>query len=121
MSQIMRALVKREAAEGIWMEEVPIPSPGTNEVLIKVEKTAICGTDLHIYLWDDWAQRTIKPGLVIGHVRVPIAHDDVLVNDVVWLCHRLNPPSAGDLRLTHTRAYAHGGTTRSPMGPGGRG
>ena len=67
MSQTMRALVKREAAEGIWMEEVPVPSPGTNEVLIKLEKTAICGTDLHIYLWNDWAQRTIKPGLVIGH------------------------------------------------------
>jgi len=57
MSQTMRALVKRKAAEGIWMEEVPVPSPGTNEVLIKLEKTAICGTDLHIYLWDDWAQR----------------------------------------------------------------
>jgi threonine 3-dehydrogenase len=67
MSQTMRALVKREAAEGIWMEQVPIPSPGTNEVLIKLEKTAICGTDLHIYLWDDWAKRTIKPGLIIGH------------------------------------------------------
>lgn len=67
MNQTMRALVKREAAEGIWMEEVPIPAPGTNEVLIKVEKTAICGTDVHIYQWDDWAQRTIKPGLVIGH------------------------------------------------------
>ena len=67
MSQTMRALVKREAGPGIWMEDVPIPTPGTNEVLIKVEKTAICGTDLHIYLWDDWARRTIKPGLVIGH------------------------------------------------------
>jgi threonine 3-dehydrogenase len=67
MSQQMRALVKREATEGIWMEEVPIPSPGTNEVLIKVEKTAICGTDLHIYLWDEWSQRVIRPGLVIGH------------------------------------------------------
>src|SRR5690606_39588768 len=63
----MRALVKREAARGIWMEEVPVPSPGANEVLVKVEKTAICGTDLHIYLWDEWSQRTIKPGLVIGH------------------------------------------------------
>ena len=62
MSQTMRALVKREAAEGIWMEEVPTPSPGTNEVLIKVEKTAICGTDLHIYLWDEWSQRNIEPG-----------------------------------------------------------
>jgi len=67
MNQMMRALVKREAARGIWMEEVQVPSPGTNEVLIKVEKTAICGTDLHIYQWDDWAQRTIRPGLVIGH------------------------------------------------------
>src|SRR5690554_6987055 len=63
----MRALVKREAAKGMWMEEVPVPAPGPNEVLIRVEKTAICGTDLHIYLWDEWAQRTIPQGLVIGH------------------------------------------------------
>ncbi len=68
MSQTtMKALVKREATKGIWMEEVPVPSPGPNEVLIKLEKTAICGTDLHIYLWDEWSQRTITPGLVIGH------------------------------------------------------
>jgi threonine 3-dehydrogenase len=67
MTQTMRALVKRDAAPGIWMENVPVPSPGTNEVLIKLEKTAICGTDVHIYEWDDWARRTIKPGLVIGH------------------------------------------------------
>lgn len=63
----MRALVKREASKGIWMEEVPVPVPGPNEVLIRVEKAAICGTDLHIYLWDEWSQRTITPGLVIGH------------------------------------------------------
>ena len=63
----MRALVKREAAKGMWMEQVPVPTPGPNEVLIRVEKTAICGTDLHIYLWDEWSQRTIKPGLVVGH------------------------------------------------------
>ncbi len=63
----MKALVKREAAPGIWMERVPVPEPGTNEVLIEVEKTAICGTDLHIYNWDEWSQRTIKPPLVIGH------------------------------------------------------
>ncbi len=67
MPDTMRALVKREATEGIWMEEVPVPKPGTNEVLVKLEKTAICGTDLHIYKWDDWSQRTIRPGLVIGH------------------------------------------------------
>jgi threonine 3-dehydrogenase len=67
MSQTMRALVKKEAGQGIWMENVPIPTADTNEVLIKVEKTAICGTDVHIYNWDEWSQRTIKPGLVIGH------------------------------------------------------
>jgi threonine 3-dehydrogenase len=67
MTQTMRALVKRDAAEGIWMENVPIPTTRTNEVLIKVEKTAICGTDVHIYNWDEWAQRTIPSGLVIGH------------------------------------------------------
>ena len=63
----MKALVKRSAEPGIWMEQVPIPAVGTNEVLIEVEKTAICGTDLHIYNWDEWSQRTIKPPLVIGH------------------------------------------------------
>src|SRR5690349_24659645 len=63
----MKALVKRDAAPGIWMEQVPIPEIGPNDVLIKLEKTAICGTDLHIYKWDEWSQRTIKPGLVIGH------------------------------------------------------
>ncbi|MEE4172852.1 MAG: alcohol dehydrogenase catalytic domain-containing protein, partial [Xanthomonadales bacterium] len=67
MPDTMRALVKREATEGIWMDEVPIPRPGTNEVLVKLEKTAICGTDLHIYKWDEWSQKTIRPGLVIGH------------------------------------------------------
>ena len=74
MTQMMKALVKREAGKGIWMEEVPVPTPGPNEVLIKLEKTAICGTDLHIYLWDEWSQRTIKPGLVIGHEFVGRVH-----------------------------------------------
>lgn len=63
----MKALVKRSAEPGIWMENVPMPTISTNEVLIKVEKTAICGTDLHIYNWDEWSQRTIHPPLVIGH------------------------------------------------------
>ncbi|MEM1080981.1 MAG: alcohol dehydrogenase catalytic domain-containing protein, partial [Pseudomonadota bacterium] len=63
----MRALVKAEPAEGLVMREVPKPSAGQGEVLIQVEKTAICGTDLHIYQWDDWAQRTIQTPLVIGH------------------------------------------------------
>ena len=63
----MKALVKRTPQPGIWMEQVPVPDVGTNEVLIKVDKTAICGTDLHIYNWDDWSQRTIRTPLVIGH------------------------------------------------------
>ena len=67
MSKTMRALVKSESSRGIWMEDVPVPEAGTNEVLIKVEKTAICGTDVHIYNWDEWSQKTIKPGLIIGH------------------------------------------------------
>ena len=67
MKATMQALVKSRAGTGIWMEEVPIPEPGTNEVLVRLEKTAICGTDVHIYNWDEWAARTIKPGLIIGH------------------------------------------------------
>lgn len=66
-AQSMRALVKSKAETGIWMEQVAIPVPSTNEVLIRVEKTAICGTDVHIFNWDDWARKTIRPGLVIGH------------------------------------------------------
>ncbi len=67
MTPTMRALVKATAAPGLEMREVPKPAPGANEVLLKLEKTAICGTDLHIYQWDDWARRTIKPPLIIGH------------------------------------------------------
>ena len=63
----MKALVKRSAEPGIWMEDVPMPTVSTNEVLVKVDKTAICGTDLHIFNWDEWSQRTIHPPLVIGH------------------------------------------------------
>ena len=63
----MKALVKSKAEKGIWMEDVPIPETGPNDVLIKVIKSAICGTDLHIYTWDEWAQDTIPTGLTIGH------------------------------------------------------
>ncbi|MCB1628412.1 MAG: L-threonine 3-dehydrogenase [Xanthomonadales bacterium] len=71
----MRALVKSRAEKGIWMESVPIPEIGPNEVLVRLEKTAICGTDLHIYQWDEWSQRTIRPGLVIGHEFVGRIHE----------------------------------------------
>ncbi len=67
MSATMRALVKPAPAPGLELQEVPVPRPGSNEVLVKLEKTAICGTDLHIYQWDEWAQRTIRTPLILGH------------------------------------------------------
>ena len=63
----MLALVKSEAGPGLRLEDVPVPNIGINDVLIRVHKTGICGTDLHIESWDPWAARTIKPPLVIGH------------------------------------------------------
>nr|WP_319765116.1 L-threonine 3-dehydrogenase [Maridesulfovibrio sp.] len=63
----MKALVKSKSEEGLWMEEVSIPECGHNDVLIKVKKTAICGTDVHIYNWDSWAQQTIPVPMVVGH------------------------------------------------------
>ncbi len=63
----MKALVKRKAERGLWMEDVPEPEVGVNDVLIRVEKTGICGTDVHIYEWDAWAQKTIPVPLVVGH------------------------------------------------------
>ena len=63
----MKALVKARPEKGLWMQEVPVPEPGLNDVIIKVEKSAICGTDLHIYEWDKWSQKTIKTPLVTGH------------------------------------------------------
>jgi threonine 3-dehydrogenase len=63
----VKALVKAKAEPGLWLQEVPEPKPGPGEVLIRVLRTGICGTDLHIDAWNEWAQHTIKPGLVIGH------------------------------------------------------
>jgi threonine 3-dehydrogenase len=63
----MKALVKAKPETGIWMEDVPVPDPGPNDVLIKVKKTAICGTDLHIYNWDEWARNTVPTPMVTGH------------------------------------------------------
>lgn len=64
----MRALVKAKAEPGIWMEnDVPAPAVGHNDVLIKIRQTAICGTDIHIYNWDDWARKTIPVPMTVGH------------------------------------------------------
>lgn len=63
----MKALIKNKREPGIWLEEVPKPTIKDNEVLIKIKKTAICGTDLHIYKWDEWAQKTIPVPMHVGH------------------------------------------------------
>jgi len=63
----MKALVKAKAERGIWMEDISVPEVGHNDVLIKVNRTAICGTDIHIFKWDDWAQATIPVPMAVGH------------------------------------------------------
>lgn len=63
----MKALVKRHAEPGLWLDDVPRPEIGINDVLIRVERTGICGTDLHIWKWDDWARKTIPVPMVVGH------------------------------------------------------
>ena len=72
----MKALVKKYAEPGIWMEDVPMPEVGVNDVLIKVKKAAICGTDLHMYKWDAWSQAHCKPPYTMGHE---------FVGEVAWV------------------------------------
>ncbi len=84
----MKALVKSQAQRGLWMEEVPEPQPGVNDVLIRVQKTGICGTDVHIYQWDSWAQKTIPTPLIIGHE---------FVGQIVAVGSNVTDFAAGDL------------------------
>jgi threonine 3-dehydrogenase len=63
----MKALVKQKREEGLWLDEVPVPETGINDVLIEILRTGICGTDVHIYNWDAWAQKTIPVPMVVGH------------------------------------------------------
>lgn len=64
---MMDALVKTKADKGLTLQKMPLPEMGIDDVLIKIHKTAICGTDLHIYNWDAWSQKHVKPGTIIGH------------------------------------------------------
>src|SRR3954449_10277934 len=84
----MRALGQAEAAEGLRLEEVPDPEIGINDVLIRVHKTGICGTDLHIYEWDDWAAKTIPVPMVVGHE---------FVGEVVGFGSNVSDFAVGDL------------------------
>src|ERR1700689_3671731 len=63
----MKAIVKSKREQGLWLEDIDAPRPGINDVLIRVKRAGICGTDVHIYKWDDWAQRTIPVPMAIGH------------------------------------------------------
>jgi threonine 3-dehydrogenase len=63
----VKALVKSKAERGLWLQDVPEPKIGLNDVLIRIDRTGICGTDLHIYNWDDWARKTIPVPMVVGH------------------------------------------------------
>lgn len=85
----MKALVKKYSEPGLWLDEVDVPQPGVNDVLIKIKKTAICGTDIHIYKWDEWAQKTIPVPMVTGHEYVGVVEamgsnvHDVKVGELV--------------------------------------
>ena len=68
----MKALVKKYSKPGLWLDEVPVPEYGSDDVLIKIHKTAICGTDIHIYNWDEWASKTIPVPMVVGHEYVGV-------------------------------------------------
>ena len=67
MTNQMRALVKSKAEPGLWMESVPVPEPGPTDVLIRVRKTSICETDVHIWNWDDFASKVVPVPMVTGH------------------------------------------------------
>jgi threonine 3-dehydrogenase len=84
----MRALVKAGAGPGLELRDVPVPTPGINDVLIRVRKTGICGTDLHIQAWDSWAATAIKPPLVVGHE---------FVGEIVEVGSNVSDFHAGDL------------------------
>ena len=83
----MKALVKSRPEPGLWLEDVPQPEPGANEVLVRVRKTGICGTDLHVYNWDGWAQRHIAPPRIVGHE---------FVGEIVALGTGVEGPRVGD-------------------------
>ena len=67
MNATMRGLSKLHAKSGLWRVDAPIPEPGPADVLIRIKRTAICGTDLHIYNWDEWAAKTIPTPMIVGH------------------------------------------------------
>src|SRR5947208_15852683 len=72
MQKTMQAIVKAKPEPGLWLEQVPVPEVGPEDVLIRTKKASICGTDMHIYNWDDWAQKTIPVPMHVGHEYVGV-------------------------------------------------
>ena len=116
MGKTMKALVKAEAAEGLWLQDVPIPEVGASDVLIRILKTSICGTDVHIWNWDEWARKTIPVGMHVGHEFVGLVEafganvHDYAVGDLVsgeghLVCGRCRNCLAGRRHLCpHTQS-----------------
>lgn len=118
----MKALVKSKAEPGLWLEEVPEPTITINDVLIRIKRTGICGTDVHIWNWDKWAQSTISVPTILGHelvgeiVEIGSNVNDFAVGDIVsvedtssaaaagiaWLDGDSNVPTPSDLVSTRT-------------------
>jgi threonine 3-dehydrogenase len=111
----MKAIVKSEAGEGLSLEDVPAPEPGLHDVLIRILKTSICGTDLHIYKWNEWASKTIKTPMTIGHEFVGVIESagehvkdfkpgDIVSGEGHLVCGRCRSCLAGRRHLCpHTR------------------
>src|SRR5207244_12493088 len=106
MQKMMPAIVKAKAEPGLWLEQVPVPEVGPDDVLMRTKKASTCGTDIHIYNWDDWAQKTIPVPMTIGHEFVGeiasvgtnvrgLAEGDLVVGDGNTICeHGRNSPAA---------------------------
>ena len=112
MQKTMQALVKKKREPGLWLDEVPVPSVGINDVLIKIHKASICGTDVHIWNWDAWSQKTIPVPMTIGHEFVGTVAalgnnvTDLEIGDVVSgeghiVCGRCRNCLAGRRHLCH--------------------
>ena len=94
----MWALTKKKPEAGLWMERVPVPEVGPNDVKIKIHKTAICGTDVHIYQWNEWAQHTIPIGLTAGHE---------YVGEIVEVGSGVDGHTVGAVSYTHLEPGVH--------------
>jgi len=101
MSKTMKALVKAKREPGLLMDEVPVPTIGASDVLVRIKKSAICGTDVHIYNWDEWSQKTIPVPMVVGHEYVGVVEE--VGRDVVDLKPGDRVTGEGHITCGHCR------------------